>query len=64
MLRHVLAKDQLFRQLSLKFLTSGSGTGLPEWVRIQMWEVGEPPTWEPEGMSSNLIHYNCGPLDT
>lgn len=29
LLRHVLAKKQLFRQLSLKFLISGSGTGLP-----------------------------------
>lgn len=49
MLRHVLAKNQLFRQLSLKFLISGSGTGL-QWVRIQRWGVEEPPTWEPDNM--------------
>jgi hypothetical protein len=34
LLRRVLAKNQLFRQLSLKFLISRSGTGLPPWVRI------------------------------
>ena len=59
----VLAKDQSIKQLSLKFLISGAGPGVPGQIRIQGWEVEGPPT---QGTENRFLvqSANCEILDT